>query len=158
MRDRPLLQKAARFFKFIYLKLFRINDSPERVAAGLAAGIFLGVFPGTGPFAALAAAFIFRINRAAALIGSILTNTWLSIPVFLVALKAGTALTGLDYRTVQTEWHSLIMDFHWSGLADMSIWRIAGPVLAGYIFVSLCIGVIAYVVALVLLRHFRRDG
>jgi uncharacterized protein (DUF2062 family) len=36
--------RLQRFFKFLYLKLFRINDSPQRIALGFGAGAFMGIF------------------------------------------------------------------------------------------------------------------
>lgn len=122
-----------RWLKLIYLKLFRINDSPQKIAIGLGLGVFFGVMPGMGLLAALFFAFIFRVNRAAALLGSILTNTWLSIPVFVLAVKTGTLITGISYK-----------DFgkSWLGIASVII---------GYIAVSLCIGILAYLAAFIII-------
>jgi uncharacterized protein (DUF2062 family) len=156
MRNRPILQKVARFFRYIYLKLFRINDSPQRIAIGVGVGVCLGVLPGTGPVAALAAAFVLRVNRAAALIGSILTNTWLSIPVFFVAVKTGAMLTGVRYGDVHAKWHVFVKDFHFKDLLNISAYQIILPVTVGYLVVSFCIGVIAYIIALVLLSIFKK--
>ena len=68
---------------FIFDKLFKINDSAEKIALGVGLEVFSGLMPGTGPTAALFLAFIFRANRAAALLGSMLTNTWLSVVTFI---------------------------------------------------------------------------
>jgi uncharacterized protein (DUF2062 family) len=156
MRNRPILQKVARFFKYIYLKLFRINDSPQRIAVGVGLGVFFGVLPGTGPAIALGAAFLLRVNRAAALIGSVLTNTWISIPVFLVSLKAGAALTGVGYQDVNAQWHAFVKGFHFRELLDLSAYRILAPILTGYLAVSLSIGVTAYLVTLVAINTFKK--
>ena len=32
--------KVARFFKALYLKLFRINDTPQKIAIGFGVGVF----------------------------------------------------------------------------------------------------------------------
>jgi len=88
-----------RFFKVLYLKLFRIDDSPHKIALGFGLGVFLGVMPGMGLIAALAIAIIIKVNRIAALLGSILTNTWLSIPVFFLAVRTGSAVTGVVMKT-----------------------------------------------------------
>ncbi|MDI6606430.1 MAG: DUF2062 domain-containing protein, partial [Candidatus Omnitrophota bacterium] len=81
--------RIRRLFRLFYLKVFRINDSPRKVALGMGLGVFSGILPGTGPIAAVCLAFIFRANRAAALLGSLITNTWLSFFIFLVAIKTG---------------------------------------------------------------------
>jgi len=138
----------ARFFKSIYLKLFRINDTPQRIAIGVGLGVFCGAFPGTGPIAALFLAFVLRLNRAAALLGSILTNTWLSIPIFLISVKLGSVITSSNYADLQRAWMALMKDFRWADLFEMSFSRIVFPVLAGYLAVSFLIGVLAYTATL----------
>ena len=141
MQNGTIPARAARFFRLIYLKLFRINDTPQKIAIGLGIGVFSGVLPGTGPVAALFLAFIFRVNRASALLGSIITNTWLSIPAFLLSVKVGAWLTGLNHHEVQA--HKLI-----------------GPILIGYFVVAACIGFVCYVVSFAAVTYFkkRRSG
>lgn len=155
MRNRALPDRIGRFFKTLYLKLFRINDTPQKVAIGLGLGVFLGVLPGAGPLMALFLALIFRVNRAAALLGSLLTNTWLSIPVFLLSIKVGAILTGLKYQEIHRQWAVFAKDFRWSGLLDLSMYKVVGPILAGYLAVSLCIGIVCYIVTLILLKYFK---
>ena len=127
-----------RWLKLIYLKLFRINDSPQKVAVGLGLGVFFGIMPGLGPLAALFFAFLFRVNRAAALLGSILTNTWMSIAVFVLAVKAGFLITGISYKDFSKSW---------IGIASIII---------GYMAVSLCVGVSAYLAALIVIISRRK--
>lgn len=136
MANRPVLTKVSRFFKAVYLKLFRIDDTPQRIASGLGLGVFMGVLPGTGPIAALALAFLLRVNRASALLGSLLTNTWLSIPVFLLSLKAGAYITGVRYADLHRDWSGFLI-----------------PIIVGYAAVSLAIGIIAYVAALIVVKY-----
>ncbi|MDD5423642.1 MAG: DUF2062 domain-containing protein, partial [Candidatus Omnitrophica bacterium] len=121
MRNRALPEKVGRFFKTLYLKLFRINDTPQKVATGLGLGVFLGIIPGTGPLVALFLAFVFRVNRAAALLGSLITNTWMSIPVFLLSVKIVAMLTGLEHQEIHRQWAVFTKDFRWSALLDISI-------------------------------------
>ena len=82
-----LIDRIRRTGRFLYLKLFRINDTPLKIALGFGLGVFLGVMPGVGPVVALLLAFIFRINRASALLGSLLFNTWSGIISLLLAIE-----------------------------------------------------------------------
>lgn len=157
MAVRTSREKLTRFFKAVYLKLFRINDTPQRIALGLGIGVFCGVLPGLGPIAALALAFFLRVNRASALLGSVLTNTWMSIPVFLVSLKAGAAITGVRYQELQSSWELLIKDFRWTLLFDVSIRNLLWPILLGYAVISLGIGIITYAVALIAAEYVKRQ-
>ncbi|MFA6078265.1 MAG: DUF2062 domain-containing protein [Candidatus Omnitrophota bacterium] len=155
MKKGSLLNRVPRFFKAVYLKLFRINDTPEKISAGLALGVFFGILPGMGPFAALFFAFIFRINRAAALLGSILTNTWLSVPVFFLSVNIGSFMTGSNYSDINRTWTGLIKDFSWDKLFHLSIYKIAAPVILGYIAAGLVIGAAAYAVTLGIIKTAR---
>lgn len=158
MAIRPIPEKITRFFKAVYLKLFRIDDTPQRIALGLGLGVFCGVLPGTGPIAALAIALLLKVNKASALLGSILTNTWLSIPVFLLSLKAGAAITGVHYQDLQKDWTLLIKDFHWAALFDAGIYNILLPILLGYAVISLTIGIITYAVTLIAVEYIKRKN
>ncbi len=147
------MNRVSKFFRLIYLKLFRINDAPQKIAVGLGIGVFFGVMPGMGPLIALFFAFLLRVNRAAALLGSLVTNTWLSIPVFFISVKAGSLMTGVGYQHIREGWGAVVKDFTLSKLFALSMRDIVVPVLSGYAVVSLSIGLIAYLVALVILKN-----
>lgn len=156
MNKRGFVVRIKRFFRAFYLKIFRINDSPQKIAIGLGLGVFLGVMPGTGIVASLAVAFIFRVNRAAALLGSIFTNTWLSIPVFLLAVKIGSLVTGSGYDSIKSAWSTFLKEFHWAKLMEISVYKIIFPIMIGYLVVSVFIGGLAYFIALVLINRINK--
>jgi uncharacterized protein (DUF2062 family) len=58
MRKKTKANRIARLLKTVYLKLFRINDSPLKIALGFGLGVFVGVMPGIGPVIALLLALI----------------------------------------------------------------------------------------------------
>ena len=90
------VDKIKNSFKSIYDKLVGIKDSPQKIALGFGLGVFCGILPGTGPMASVVLAFVFRVNKVAALAGSLLTNTWLSLVTFVLAVKIGSMVTGAD--------------------------------------------------------------
>lgn len=145
-----------RFLRSIYLKLVRMNDTPQKIAVGLGIGVFFGVMPGFGPFVAVFFAFIFRVNRASALLGSVLTNTWLIIPTFLLAAKAGSMVTGASYKDIYSACQALTKDFRWDSLLKLSAYDIIIPVVVGYFVISLVTGIIAYLSALLLVNYINR--
>jgi uncharacterized protein (DUF2062 family) len=61
-----------RIFRYVYLKLLRVNATPERIGRGTGLGIFIGIFPTLwfGPALAVAGAGLIGANRGAALLGS----------------------------------------------------------------------------------------
>ena len=132
-------------------KLFKINDTPQKIALGFGLGMFAGILPGTGPVAAIFLAVIFRANRASALLGSLLTNTWLSVVTFLLSIKLGSAILGLNWHNVRQEWFAFFKGFHWSALFKLSILKAILPVVIGYILVAFCFGLLAYLISLIII-------
>ncbi|MDD5254526.1 MAG: DUF2062 domain-containing protein [Candidatus Omnitrophica bacterium] len=136
------------FFKFIYRKLFRINDSPQKIALGFGIGAFSGITPGIGPLTALALAFILRANRAAAVIGTILTNTWLSFVTFILSIKIGSAILGVSWQEAYNSWAALLKDFRLERLFDASVINLILPVVIGYLTIGAAFGMLTYAVTL----------
>lgn len=134
--------------KFIYFALVQINDTPQKIALGLGLGVFSGVLPGTGVAAALFLSFLFRANRASAIIACSLTNTWLSILTFVLAIKAGSGILGIDWHNIQQDWNYFLSRFNWLDLLKTSALKVILPVIIGYLLVGLCLGLITYSIAL----------
>ena len=145
-----------KIINFIFSKLFKINDSAEKIALGVGLGVFSGLMPGTGPAAALFLAFIFRANRAAALAGSILTNTWLSVVTFILAIKVGSLVLSRHWQEVHQKAGCLIRDFHWGSFFKLSFLDVLLPVIIGYLIIGLCLGIISYgIVFLIIKKRFQ---
>lgn len=94
--------KFKRQAKLTYLKIMRIDDPPERIARGAAIGVCMGIFPtfGLGIILSIAFAFIFRANKAAAILGSFIMNP-LTIPFFWsLSVIIGSLITGQDSSVI----------------------------------------------------------
>jgi uncharacterized protein (DUF2062 family) len=156
MKKRAKTDKLARFFRFLYLKLFRINDSPQRIALGLGLGVFLGIMPGTGPLAALFLAFLLPVNRAAIILGSLLTNTWLSIVTFFLAVKIGASALNLKWEAVYADWLAFLRHLTWKNLLRAGVWETILPVFLGYIIVAFAAGFMVYLMAAAALKLKKR--
>jgi uncharacterized protein (DUF2062 family) len=153
-----ILGRIAGFFRSIYSKIFKINDTPQKIAIGFGVGVFLGVMPGVGPIAALFFSTLLRVNKASALLGSILTNTWLSIPVFFMAVSVGSLVAGIGYRDISGSWSVFLKDFSIAKLFQLSVYEMVFPVIIGYAVVALCIGVTAYLTTLVIVKFMRKGA
>lgn len=136
-----------KLIKSLFKKLFMVNDTPHKIALGLGIGVFSGVLPGTGPIAAITMALILRANRAAALASMFLTNTWLSLIIFVLSIKIGSFILGLNFEAVRQGWQELLKSFTWKGLFNASFLKIVFPVLIGYAVLSLTAGILTYFVA-----------
>jgi len=155
--NKPRQNKIIRFFKFIYIKLFRINDTPQRISLGFGIGVFLGIIPLSGPIAALFLAWLFRLNRISALLGSLLTNTWLSIATFLIATKIGSSIMKLDWQDTYNNWKLILKNFHWFYLFKLSFLKIIFPLFIGYFIVAFIIGFMVYLITLMAILTYQKN-
>jgi uncharacterized protein (DUF2062 family) len=149
--------KFLSYINRVFNQLFKIDDSPHKIALGFGLGVFLGIFPGTGILAALFMAFILRLNRASALLGAILSNTWTSIIAFVLAAQIGSFLTKTSWQDIYNSWQLLLSNFHWQNLFKASFLEILLPLLLGYLVIGLVAGILAYFVTLLLLI-FKQKG
>jgi len=145
-------------FRQIFIKLFKINDTPQKIALGFGIGVFLGIIPGTGPIAALVVASFLHINRAAAVLGSLLANTWTSILTILLSIKLGSAIMKLSWQEVYKGWLILLNDFQWADLFKLSILKIILQVLIGYFVIALCLGFLVYLIFFLIVNRIKHEN
>lgn len=137
-------------------RVFRINDSPQKIALGLGVGVFLGVLPGTGPIAAVISASILRINKASALIGSLMVNTWINIVTFVFAIKIGSAIIGANWQQIYNESLPVLNDFRYSSLFKLPVLKLILPILMGYFIIAFFMAVFAYILTLIILNYNKK--
>ncbi|MFA5275338.1 MAG: DUF2062 domain-containing protein [Candidatus Omnitrophota bacterium] len=148
LRVEGMGNKIAHFFRSLYKKLFKIDDSPQKIALGFGLGVFLGIFPGTGPLAAIFLSLLLRVNRAAALIGSLLTNTWSSLIVLFLALQLGSLTLGIKWQDQPRDWGSLF---------KLSFLNVVLPIAIGYILVGLLFGFFTYLITLIIIKIAKKE-
>lgn len=151
-----MFTKIKEAFDKLYGELVNANDTPAHVAMGFAVGFLLGLMPFTGPVAAVGVAWYFRLNKAAAILGSLLSNTWLSIVVLGISLQGTAWFFRLSMADLQEKFHSIFKDFHWSHVSDPFLLKITGAVILGFVLVSLFLSVIAYGVCWAVMSAKRR--
>lgn len=144
------------FLKNVFKQIFAIDDTPQKISLGFGLGVFFGVMPGMGPIISVLFSVIFRLNRASALAGSLMTNAWLSIPVFFAAVAVGDIITGVSYKDMVSAWTELNKNFTWDNLLTLSVYKIAIPVIIGYLIVSIFLAVSAYFIVLAALNYAKR--
>jgi len=147
--------RITQFFKTIYTKLVRINDTPQKIAVGFGIGVFLGTMPAVGPIVSLVLATVLRVNRAAALLGNLLTNAWLDIVTFLLAIKVGSFVIGVDWKDVHRNWTTFVRNHNWIDVFSLLRTDLLIPLFIGYFFIGLFLGVLSYLMTLVLVKGIR---
>lgn len=138
--------------KTIFSSILKINDTSQKIALGFGLGVFSGVFPGTGPLVAVLLSFIFRANYFSALLGSLLTNTWMSIMTFLLAIKVGAAIMGIKWQDAQRQWCVFFHNFQWINLVKLSVLKLVLPVFLGYLVLAFIAGLLSYLFVLLILK------
>jgi uncharacterized protein (DUF2062 family) len=144
-----------KFLKSTYQKIIKINDSPHRIAGGFAIGIFFGVLPGAGVMAAILFAYIFRVNRAAAFASSLLTNSWLGIVTFVMAVQIGGWVTGTEWHQLYDKCRDFIKHFEWEKIVDGSALPILKPLMAGYAIIGAAVAVLVYICVFMIVVRVR---
>ncbi len=143
-----MIEKIKNYFIDLYKQLVNVDDTPARIALGFGVGVFLGILPGTGLIAAIGAAFIFRLNKPATMLGCVLTNAWLSIVTFVLSLKIGSMILGVQWQSIMDQTKELMLNFTWKSLLDVSLMNILKPLFVGYIVVGILCGILAYLIVL----------
>ena len=155
-----------RWARYAYIRLVRINDSPQKVAAGLAVGVFLGILPtfGLGILIALALAIRFKFNKAASILGSLIMNP-LTTPLFWTASSVlGAFLANRDWhRTLEIvqAFSSHLSVTHLSTREGWA-WILKGVragvyvYLLGNILIALFLSVLFYLVGLHFVQAYRQ--
>jgi len=74
--------------------LFRLEDTPSRIALAFGIGVFIAFFPLLGIHTGLALliAFAFRLSRVAILAGAWTNNPWTIAPMYMAGTLLGCAL------------------------------------------------------------------
>ena len=137
--------------------IFKINDNSQKIALGFGLGVLAGIFPGTGPLVAVFLAFVLRANYLSALLGSLLTNTWLSVVTFLLAIKVGAVIMGVNWQDVQRQWSLFLNHFQWIDLIKISVLKLVLPVFLGYLVIACIAGLLSYLTVLIILKLKRKE-
>ena len=143
--------------------LLHVADTPERTAAAFALGVFFGFSPFLGFHTVLAilVAFLFNLNRVAALLGVYSNLPWIIAPYYAIATMIGAKIIGqAPPESFKTElaalfevsvfngefWHQLIT------IVKPWLW----PYTVGSLLGAIVMAAIAYPLALAFVTSRRR--
>ena len=87
-KKQGFLGRAKQFIKF---RIIHVDDSPHRIALGVAMGFFTAFLPflGLHTISALFLAFVTRANKAVALLCSWICNPFTVVPIFIPSYLLG---------------------------------------------------------------------
>jgi uncharacterized protein (DUF2062 family) len=129
--------------------LFRIEDSPHRIALAFALGVFIAFFPILGIHTGLALliAFAFRLSRLAMLAGCWVNNPWTIAPMYTTGTLLGCALLGVPSEGLGSVRWDLKGDAFYA-----SLWQGLRPFVMPYVVGNLVLGLLCGALVYGLLR------
>jgi uncharacterized protein (DUF2062 family) len=104
LRNKTFLQKLVRpFVGFVKFRILHVDDTPQRIARGIAVGLWVAVTPlvGVQMALALAGAILFRANKALAVMCVWLSNPFTTVPIYGPCYLVGRFLMGRIHPDVQ---------------------------------------------------------
>jgi hypothetical protein len=159
-----LRDRLARLKQFLAHRVLHVDDTPHRIALGVAIGVFAAWMPAMGlqVLVVLALATLLRANKLVGLPFVWISNPLTFVPVYLPSYLLGSYLLGSrlsmhDFRTAITR--AMSGSGTWWGHIQ-AWWQAVAPFLAplwvGSILVGLVLGAIAYALVYYLVATIRR--
>ena len=145
-----------RWVRYQYIKLVRLDDSPEKIAKGFALGVVLGILPtfGLGVIAALLLAGYLKINKASAVIGTFIMNPWTSPFFWALSYLAGSLLLG--YNLNETIGLIKYLKTHGDLWKNLLAQRLLLPYVIGNIIVTAGSAAASYIACLYAVKAYKR--
>ena len=150
IKREPIWKHPRRLLRYYRLKLLRLGASPEAIAKGLAIGVFIGLLP-IVPFhtvSALGLAFLFKGSKAAALLGTMVSNPFDLVPHYLLIYYLGHKVLPLDIPPFNPR-HIDLREILNDG------WELMAVLLTGGLIVALPASVAAYFLSRWMVRKYR---
>ncbi len=147
------MEKIHQKFKALLRHFFLIDDSPHKVAGGVAVGIFMGIVPGEGILSTLFVAYILRLNRLAALTAIVAVNMWTTILTLPLAAIVGGFLFRVSPQSLTNSFHTTYT-LGWNYFfSKIILFELVLPLMVGFIVVALIISLSFYLIIYFSLKH-----
>lgn len=116
--------------------LFKLKDSPHRLAMAFGVGIFIAFSPTVGlhTVSVLAVAWVFRLNTLVLFTGALINNPWTIVPLYAFCTWFGIRITGSD---------TAVPDIPWADVGIMDLLTLLKPYLWPFVAGTLVIGTLA---------------
>lgn len=127
--------------------LLQVDDTPHRIALAFGIGVWLAFFPilGVHTILALLIAFLFRLNRAALLVGVYVSNPWTLAPLYMAGTVVGCEIFGVSSAELTSVDWSLHGRAFYRALFD-GLRPFVWPFVVGNTVLGVVAGIVSYVV------------
>ena len=115
--------------------IFKLEDSPSRLATAFALGVFIAFSPTIGlhTISCLLLAWAFRLSKLVVFTAALINNPWTIIPMYGFCLWFGIKITGGEIATPHIEWNELTISNAYIVLKPYLWSFIAGTLLVGIV-------------------------
>ena len=150
-------RRLKRWVRYQYIKLVRLDDSPEKIAKGFALGVVLGILPtfGLGVVAAIILAGYLKINKVSAVIGTFIMNPWTSPFFWALSYLAGSLLLGNNLQETVALIKSL--KTHEDVWKNLLAQRLLLPYIIGDIIITVGAAATSYIACLYAVKAYKRS-
>jgi hypothetical protein len=137
--------------------LLHVEDTPHRIALAFGIGVWIAFSPAFGIHTAMALgiAFVFRLSRAATVLGCYVNNPWTVVPLYSFGTAFGCWLLGVPIEGLSEL--RAVFAHHSFGRALLEALRpFLWPYVVGNTIVGVFAGLLAYLVLRAVLERRRR--
>lgn len=109
------------YFRDKFKSIFKVKDTPHRIALAFAVGVFMGISPllGLHYIGAFILAWFFRLNKLVAMVGVSVNNPWTIVPISTFCVWFGAKLVGIKQILPEIDWHNVTLMNIMSKLSDV---------------------------------------
>ena len=135
------------------VSIFRVDDSPHRVALAFAIGVCLAFFPimGLHTITALIIAWVGRLSVPVLIAGTFVNNPWTIAPIYGGSFWFGLFLTGSSPPSLKKiDWKEMEITAIWDALKPV-LW----PFCIGAIVSGVLAGLVAYFIARPMIQAYQ---
>ena len=154
-----------RISRFLVHRILHTDDSPSRIARGVAIGVFVAWLPliGLQMLIALGLSFIFRANKLVGLSVVWISNVFTLVPIYYPSYRLGSALLGTDAVGTEAFTHEFTEIYYssepWASrlkeLADLLFEGILYPTFIGSLVLGFLLAIVAYFLTIKAVKRYR---
>lgn len=147
------------YFREKFKSIFKVKDSPHRIALAFAVGVFMGVSPllGLHYIGGIFLAWLLRLNKLVAIVGVSVNNPWTIVPLSTFCVWVGAKLIGIKQVLPEVDWKSLSLMNILNRLADfenfMLIVKKLMPLISAFFVGSFIICTISAVISYFIIHN-----
>ncbi len=97
------------YFRDKFRTIFKVKDTPHRIALAFAIGVFMGISPllGLHYIGGIFIAWLLRLNRLVAIVGVSVNNPWTIVPISSFSVWVGAKLIGIEQVLPEVDWKNI---------------------------------------------------